>query len=841
MTKKIKAVMMAGGFGTRIQPLTNSMPKPMLPIFNLPMMEHTLRKLVDIGIKDIIVLLYFKPDIIKKHFGDGSKIGANIEYVLPDEDYGTAGAVGVAREYLDSTFIIVSGDLVSDFDFKKIIEHHENINSRLTITLTSVENPLQFGVVIANEEGRIEKFLEKPSWGEVFSDTINTGIYVIEPEILDYIPKEGSFDFAKDLFPLLMAEGIDLMSYTAKGYWRDVGNPESYREVYDDIFKHKVKFEIPGRKKEYPNGVLYLTGKSEIDKSVEIVDTVVIGDDVKIGKNTRLQNVVIGDNVEIGEDSNIRNSVFWSDIKAGKKFVLDNGVICNNNIIDDNVSAKAGLILAEGCDVGKFAVFDQDITVWPFKSIEPASIVNKNVIWGSKYKNSIFENGRVIGKSNIEISCEMACQLAEAFASQLPEGGNVIVARDHSKSARMLKRAFLGGLLSGGINITDLKAMPPAVLRYNLGRDENLTAGVYFRQNMDDPTSVEFTFFTEEGLRIDSDMAKKIEKAFFQQKFRRVEYKRIGRIWENYINRLDECHKYKAAIETTIDHKIIKKNNFKIVVDLMYGGTKDIFPEIMADIQMDNIILNAYTDYHKMSNIKQVEKKSKEEVSAIVKSLGINLGILLYPNGQRLAIVTDEGEVLNKLKALLVVLYLYNHEAKEKKKRVFLPTWAPDLMDKEFDNLIIERGKYANFKAKKLKHYDLIATTDGNFAFTEFSLHRDAIYATLKIMEMLSRWEQKLSNISKIVEEFYYHQCKIKCTQEMKGKIMRKFLQVAKDKKSSTVDGVKIWENETDWVLMIPDSFGDFLNLYIQAKDEIRGSEIDKKYENMIKKWMENK
>jgi len=175
MPKKIKAVMMAGGFGTRIQPLTHSMPKPMLPICNVPMMEHTMRKLVDIGITEIIVLLYFKPEIIKNHFGDGSRIGAKIEYVLPEEDFGTAGAVRAAKEFLDTTFIIVSGDLVSDFDFEKIIQHHFSIDSKLTITLTSVENPLQFGVVITDENGKIEKFLEKPSWGEVFSDTINTG------------------------------------------------------------------------------------------------------------------------------------------------------------------------------------------------------------------------------------------------------------------------------------------------------------------------------------------------------------------------------------------------------------------------------------------------------------------------------------------------------------------------------------------------------------------------------------------------------------------------------------------------------------------------------------------
>jgi mannose-1-phosphate guanylyltransferase/phosphomannomutase len=183
----MKAVVMAGGFGTRIQPLTNSRPKPMLPVVNRPMMENTMITLRDLGIKDFIVLLYFKPEVIQDYFGDGSKFGMNITYVIPDDDYGTAGAVKLAQEHIgDDNFIIISGDLVTDFDFQKIFDYHKQKKSKLTITLTSVENPLEFGVVIANKEGKIEKFLEKPSWGEVFSDTINTGIYVIEPEILDH-------------------------------------------------------------------------------------------------------------------------------------------------------------------------------------------------------------------------------------------------------------------------------------------------------------------------------------------------------------------------------------------------------------------------------------------------------------------------------------------------------------------------------------------------------------------------------------------------------------------------------------------------------------------------------
>ena len=214
----MKAVVMAGGFGTRIQPLTSSVPKPMIPVYNKPMMEYIIMSLRDAGIKDIAILLYFKPEIIKAHFGDGSKLGINIEYFTPDDDYGTAGAVKKAEKFLDERFIVVSGDLITDFSIPDIIKYHEDKKSKATITLTSVPDPLQFGVVITDSDGKIVRFLEKPGWGEVFSDTINTGIYVFEPEILNYIPENKNFDFSKDLFPSIMASGTSIYGYNAKGY-----------------------------------------------------------------------------------------------------------------------------------------------------------------------------------------------------------------------------------------------------------------------------------------------------------------------------------------------------------------------------------------------------------------------------------------------------------------------------------------------------------------------------------------------------------------------------------------------------------------------------------------------
>lgn len=834
----MKAVVMAGGFGTRIQPLTHSRPKPMLPIVNRPMMEHTMMMLKDLGIEEFIVLLYFKPEIIQNYFGDGSAFGIKIRYVVPNDDYGTAGAVKLAAEYIgDENFIVISGDLVTDFDFQKIFDFHAQKGSKLSIGLTSVENPLQFGVVIANEEHMIEKFLEKPSWGEVFSDTINTGIYIIEPEILDFIPRRENFDFAKDLFPLLMSKNIPLMGYNLEGYWRDVGNPESYREVYDDILNERVNFKFGGFVKNYPDGILYSDEEYSLEHSIKIVGRVVLGKNVKIKEGTKLNNVVIGDNVSIGAACNIANTVIWNDVKIKKNVKLDNAVICNDNEIEKNVTAKAGVILSEGCEVGELVSFEQDVTIWPHKKIEPASIISHNIVWGSRYKNSIFQNGTVSGKSNVELSCEMATKLAEAFAAQLPVGSKVAVGRDYDKSSRMLKRAFLGGLLSAGVDVLDLKSTPPAVLRYTVANNDSIAAGAHFKQSIYDATESEITLFNDEAIRIDSNSAKNIEKAFFTEKFRRVDFSRIGEIKESTHH--NECHSYKSAIESKIDQNIIKCSAFKVVVDLMHGSTADIFPNILNDIGVENIILNAYHDEHKLSNFTALKKRSEENVSKIVSTLNYNMGVIIYPNSQSISLVTDEGEVLDMAKGLLAVLHLLNLHANNEKKKVFLPTWAPDIVT--FENLEIQRGRYANFKAAQMREYTLIATVDGNFAFSDLGVYRDAMFASLRIMEMLSCSHLKLSEISKMIAHFYYKQEKIACTQALKGKMMRKFLEDAKCKRSSSEDGVKIWENDTDWVLMIPDQYNEHLNLYIQARDEASGEALLESYRQKIQNYASGK
>ncbi len=834
----MKAVVMAGGFGTRIQPLTHSIPKPMLPIMNRPMMEHTIVSLRDLGITEFIVLLYFKPDVIKDYFGDGSKWGIKITYVTPDDDYGTAGAVKKAAEFIgDENFIIISGDLVTNFDFQKIFDYHASKNSKLTITLTSVDNPLEFGVVIANDDGVIEKFLEKPSWGEVFSDTINTGIYIIEPEILNHIPNNENFDFAKDLFPSLMKKGITLYAGHAEGYWRDVGNPESYRDVYDDILSGTIDIKLSSKEQKYPDGIMLCDGDNcDIEEGVEIIGTVMIGSNVTIKRGSKLNNVVIGSNVTIGDGARISNTVIWDSVEIDKNARLDGCVICNNNTLGKNVSAKSGLILAEGCEIGELVLIEKDVTIWPDKKIEDAAIVSSSVILGSKYKNSIFENGVVIGKSNVEISCEMSTKLAEAFGAQLPVGSTVVVSRDNSKGSQMLKRAFLGGLLSAGINVVDFRSVPAAVMRCSLSYHDYYDGGVYFNQKLDDPTSVVITFYNHEALRINSDMSKKIEKAFFKENFRRVDYSRIGAL--SVRDHSAEYEGYKKGMEELLTSHMFKCVDCRIAVDMMHGQAAEIFPDILRDLGIDNIIFNAYSDAHRLENINALIKRSHEDMGSVVKSMKLDAGFMIYPYGQYIDIICDEGVVLSKQTSLLVVLTLMDLDAKERgeRKKVFLPTWAADFVD--FNSLDIERGQYANFKKDKMKQYDLITTGEGNFAFPEFSTHRDSMYATLKILELIVEHNVKLSEVIESLPKFYYHTTKIACTQANKGKMMRMFLEDAKDKKSSTLDGVKIWLDESDWILMIPDQYSDHLNIYIQAKDEIRGGAILELYGAKIASWM---
>src|SRR5665648_282917 len=238
---------MAGGEGTRLRPLTSNQPKPMVSLCGKPCMEYIVELLKKHGFDETVVTLMFLPKVIRDYFGDGSALGVNMQYSVEQSPAGTAGSVKLAEDHLrDDTFIVISGDALTDFDLSEIVAFHKQRGAMVTIALKRVENPLEFGVVVVNDEGRIERFLEKPTWGQVFSDTVNTGIYVLEPEVFDHIPADEPFDFSQDLFPKLFEMGAPLYGYVAEGYWQDIGSLPQYLTANCDLLDGKVEASIPG-------------------------------------------------------------------------------------------------------------------------------------------------------------------------------------------------------------------------------------------------------------------------------------------------------------------------------------------------------------------------------------------------------------------------------------------------------------------------------------------------------------------------------------------------------------------------------------------------------------------
>ena len=314
----MKAVIMAGGEGSRLRPLTSLRPKPMVPIVNQPVMEHIIGLVKHHGIDQVVATLAFMPAVIQDYFGAGEEWGVEIRYAVEESPLGTAGSVKNAAHLLDSDepFVVISGDALTDIDLTELARFHKEKGAAVTIALKRVPDPLDFGVVITDESGRIERFLEKPTWGQVFSDTINTGIYIVEPWVLDYIPEGVSFDFSADLFPKLMADDHPLYGLAVEGYWCDVGSRESYLEVHRDILNGKSKTFVPG---VHAREGLWVGESAKIHATATLGTGVVIGENVTVRADAVIGDyTVIDDNCVVGQGVTLTHSVVWGDTFIGK-------------------------------------------------------------------------------------------------------------------------------------------------------------------------------------------------------------------------------------------------------------------------------------------------------------------------------------------------------------------------------------------------------------------------------------------------------------------------------------------------------------------------------------------
>jgi Nucleoside-diphosphate-sugar pyrophosphorylase involved in lipopolysaccharide biosynthesis/translation initiation factor 2B, gamma/epsilon subunits (eIF-2Bgamma/eIF-2Bepsilon) len=328
----MKALLLAGGFGTRMRPLTERLPKPMAPVGNRPWLEHLIAGLKEQGIREIVIAVKHYPERIIDHFGDGRKLGVDIRYTHEPVPLGTAGAVKNAESLLGSRFVVINADIVHRADIRALAETHARSGAMVTVGLVEVADPSQFGVVEQTEDGRIVRFVEKPPRGEAPSNRINAGIYIMERDVLREIPAGREVSIERETFPALIAAGHRVQGAMVGGYWMDMGTSERYRRIHWDLLDGKLELDLPGRE---PGRGIRIGEGTEIAQGAMLVPPVLVGSRVKIGERAVVgPYAVIGDDCVIGRGARVTHSILWDRCTAAEAAQLNRCIVGSGLKID---------------------------------------------------------------------------------------------------------------------------------------------------------------------------------------------------------------------------------------------------------------------------------------------------------------------------------------------------------------------------------------------------------------------------------------------------------------------------------------------------------------------------
>jgi len=823
----MKAVIMAGGEGTRLRPLTSNCPKPMLPLANRPMMEHIVELLKQHGIDEIVVTVAFLANQIRNYFGDGSEFGVRMVYATEEQPLGTAGSVRNAMTELDERFLVISGDVLTDIDLGKILAFHEEHDALATIGLVAVANPLEFGIVITRDDGSIERFLEKPTWGQVFSDTINTGIFVLEPEIFDFITAGRPVDFSSEVFPALLKAGKPLYGAVGEGYWEDVGTLESYVSAHKDVLDGRVAVAVPGF--EMGRSV-WLGEGADLHPNAKVEGFAVLGENCRVEAGARIGPYsVIGDNVRIRGDVDIERSVVHDNAYLGEGVTLRGTVIGRASDLRRNARCDDGSVVGDECFIGDGAHIASGVKVYPFKTVEAGAVVNSSIIWESKGARSLFGRDGVSGLANVDISPELAARVAMAFATTLRKDTTVITSRDSSRASRMLKRAFMAGLNASGVNVLDLEVAPVPVTRY-LVRQPLAVGGVTFRLVAGDSQSVVIRLFDRDGIDITEDAQRKVERLFGREDFRRVLASEIGDI--GFPPRALE--QYTAALGETVDLKTVRRAGFKLVIDYGYGATAFLMPQVLGKLNADVLGVNPYASTRQAITLTREE--SVREVSALVKASGAHLGAIIDPDGEHLVLVDDNGDELSDSEARLAFVSLVaGHLLGD---RIALPVNTSHVAEELVrpHGVTIQHTKtstHALMAAAGEPGVGFAASGDGGFILPGFLPAFDGSAALVKLLELLAKEHTTLSAVRESLPRVFMAHQTVVTPWEQKGLVMRTLVELSKDRTLELIDGVKVIHDD-GWVLALPDPEQPITHIWSEGPDGARARALAQEYVRRI-------
>jgi mannose-1-phosphate guanylyltransferase / phosphomannomutase len=829
----MKAVVMAGGEGSRLRPLTIRRPKPMVPIAGKPVMEHILNLLKRHGITDVVVTVQYLASNIEDYFGNGSQMGMHITYSREDVPLGTAGSVKNAEEQLhDEPFLVISGDALTDYNLTDIIKYHQAKKSLATLTLAHVPNPLEYGVIITNEEGHITQFLEKPSWGEVFSDTINTGIYVLDPQIFAYYEKDKPYDFSQELFPYMLRKGDPIYGYIASGYWCDVGNLSEYMRANADALQGRVDIDIPAKN---IGGNIWCEKGVQIDPDAQLYGPIYLAQDCKVKSGSIIHGPsTIGQYTIVDERAQVDRSIVWNNSFIGERAELRGAIVGSSTSIKSKAVMFEGSVIGDNSIIQEGAIIQPNVKIWPDKEIEAGAVINSSIIWGSQGKRGLFSRFGVTGLVNVDLTPEFAAKIGAAYGAILPRGGVVCINRDSShRTSRMIKRAVIAGLPSAGINVEDINQVPIPVARYFV-RSTDAIGGVHVRLSPFDPRIVDIKFFDQYGMDINKTTERKIENLYFREDFRRVYMDDLGSI--EVLRNDDVLGRYQDGLMKVIDSPVIQHRKFQIVMDYANGSTVQLLPTLLNRLSCEVIVLNTSSDEARFARPLEEVEKDIQRLATITATLNSDLGIRIDPSGERISVVDDRGRVLdgNKMLAVLTSLML----RKQRNGIVAAPVSAPSVLQhiaKRYEGSIMQTRVLAQAMMTAAGREGVVLVGDGagGFVFPAMQPAFDGMLATLKLLELLATFEMRLSEVVDDLPPYYLSRTTVNCPWEHKGKVMRILSEQYRERRAKPIDGIKI-DLGKEWVLVLPDADRPLFHVIAESVSGEQAQALAEKYARVV-------
>lgn len=786
----MKAIIMAGGEGSRLRPLTCGRPKPMVPVLNKPIMSHIIDLLRHHGFSDIGVTLQYMPEAIRDHFSNGTEYGVNLHYFVEDSPLGTAGSVKNAASFLDETFLVISGDALTDLDLSRAVDFHKKQGSIATLVLTRVDCPLEYGVVITTEDGKITQFLEKPGWGEVFSDTVNTGIYVLEPEALDYFAPGQKFDFSKDLFPLLLREKKPLFGMVLPGYWCDIGNLQQYLEAHHDILSGKVKIKMPGT--EISQHVWAEEG-AFIDEAAMVKGPSLIGVNCQIGAGAKIYPyTLMGSGCLVQRGASIKRSVLWNNVYVGSDAAL-RGAVVGSRV---QVQAKAGIY--EGAVVGDDSIIREnsqlkpDVKLWPHKLVETGATVHRSVIWGTVSPKKIFGFEGISGLINVEITPESAARIGAAFGSVTGSGARLAVSSDSYTASVMIKEALICGAQSVGTQVLDLSGSITPASRYAV-RSQGCKAGIHVKVSPDSPDKLVMVFMNARGGNISREMERKVENALAREDFPRSE---AGRL-HSPETAARASDKYISAVCEDLNDGEMRAAGLNLILYYDRANLEKYVDDLCGKLGLaaEEFRPERASGFYSWSGC-------QEMLPSLAKSViesAADAGVILDPNADRLILMDEKGRVIqdNLLTVLISLIIL-----KGQSGSVVVPVTAPRVIESLAEQY---RGKVVRTKTALQDFLDKVLAQDApQEGISQFFLHFDALSALANILGYMARHKVTLSALVDEIPLFFMDSRDVPVPWEAKGKVIRHLVQDPPASDFEMLDGIKIFHPD-GWALVLPD------------------------------------